>query len=354
MQSSTINLQRANSLRFILPFILCAIVVGYETKEHVFESGGSLFDPNLSLEILFFGILGPTAVYFVLTYVVSLLKHQTALNVNLGKMNRDLEGKVAERTNTLEINIRELALANSELQQLDDLKSDFVALVSHELRGPLTTLNGGIELALEDSNNLPADSRRVLEILALESERLTNFVQTILDLSRIDAGKLKLVPGPVSISRILQHIVDFQNLERETDLSLDIQENIPLAWADEMALEKALSNIIANAIKYSVAGAPVQINALSSKGKIEIAVTDYGPGIPKESQLRIFNRFQRLDSGDQISTDGWGLGLYFAKVLTESQGGQMTILSPARNDDNAPGAIFSISLPQMKEQDNEK
>lgn len=157
------NLQRrVNTIRFTIPFILFLIVTTYEVWEHWLLEGKIGYDLHLTSEVLFFGILGPAAVFIVLSYVTSLLKNQIDISSKLEELNRNQESIIAERTNALELRNVELAQANIELQELDQLKSDFVSLVSHELRGPLTTLNGGLEVALQYAEKLPQESRHIL------------------------------------------------------------------------------------------------------------------------------------------------------------------------------------------------
>ncbi len=349
MPSFSDNLHRANLFRYVLPIILFLIVFSYETWEHVVQGGGSYFELHWSAEILFFGILGPTAVFFVLSFLVKILVGQNEIAVELERLNKTLEQKVAERTKKLATRNSELAGANAELQKLDKLKSDFVSLVSHELRGPLSTINGGIELALKDHQALPRESVRILEIMAIECKRLTDFVQTILDVSRIDAGKLILNLGPVAIPPLVEQAVHVVNAQTQREIVYSGTDKLPLAWADELALEKAVCNLLSNAINYSPADLPLVIDVRAANGQIDITVTDYGPGIPKVEQSRIFERFVRLESGEQSSTKGWGLGLFITKSLVEAQGGSLTVRSPAHERMTDPGAAFTISIPVIGE-----
>jgi signal transduction histidine kinase len=103
--------------------------------------------------------------------------------------------------------------------------------------------------------------------------------------------------------------------------------------------------LLANADKYSPPATPVEIEACLDDGQLRITITDHGSGIPKEMQSKIFERFQRLERGDRISSQGWGLGLYFAKALTEAQGGYLTVRSPVRQQKTNPGAAFTLTIP---------
>ena len=339
------NLERANKIRFYLPIILFVFVASYETWEHILIEGKLFFNLHWTAEILFFGIFGPIAVYFVLTYVVNLLEKQVEVTSELEAFNLTLEQNVAERTEMLAERNAELAQANEELKVIDRMKSDFVSLVSHELRGPLTTLNGGLELALQNPDEIPPKSRRVLDVLAQESQRLTNFVQTILDVSRLDAGILSLNQGPVAVAPMLQRAIDLVFISGEREIIRDIPNNLPPIWVDENYFEKIVCNLLSNADKYSPGESPIELSVTAKDHHLEFNVTDYGPGISPEMQERVFERFQRLETGDSIESKGWGLGLYFAKALIEAQGGQIMLTSPAHTEGSSPGASFLLTVP---------
>ncbi|MBW8011884.1 MAG: hypothetical protein FVQ83_11705 [Chloroflexi bacterium] len=347
--SSIENLRRANQIRLFLPFFLFLFVLFYETWEHILILGELKFDIHWTSEILFFGILGPAAVFGVLTYIIRLLSGQMDVSTELEVLNRTLEQKVNERTETLAERNADLALANEELKALDRLKSDFVSLVSHELRGPLTTLNGGLELALQDSSQIPAKSRRILDVMAQESQRLTNFVQTILDVSRLDAGILELNPGPVAVEPMLQRAADLVFASVKREIKWELPKEIPPIWADEIYMEKVVCNLLSNADKYSPPEAPIEIKVKMEGENLSILVTDYGPGIPTQMQDKIFKRFLRLESGDRVETQGWGLGLYFAKALTEAQDGKLSLQSPLDSNGEVKGSMFTINVPIAKE-----
>ncbi|MFQ5408279.1 MAG: sensor histidine kinase [Anaerolineales bacterium] len=338
-------LRRVNIIRYALPLLLFGIVVGFEGWEHVIRPGRFKLDFYLSFEVFFFGIVGPLAVFVVLTYIVYLLKRQFAVTRELEALNLNLEHKVVERTGELAARNEELARANAQLQKLDQLKSDFVSLVSHELRAPLTALNGGLEMTLQQAERLPAASRRILEVMAHESERLTRFVQTILDVSRLDAGKLALNPGPVAVLPLLQRTVAVLFPDARRKIAWQVPPALPPVWADEVYLEESIRNLLANADKYSPPDKPIELGARLAEGCIEITVVDYGPGIAPERQERIFERFQRSERGDRVAAGGWGLGLYFARALTTAQGGELTVRSPAHNSGGAPGTAFMLRLP---------
>ena len=337
------SLQQVDLIRFLLPLLLFFIVAIFEVQEHWLRTGH--FEFRLVSEIVFFGVLGPTAVFLALTYIKSLLLDVIAAREETEAINRSLEQTVVERTATLAERNGDLANANAELQQLDQMKSDFVSLVSHELRAPLTTLNGGLEMALQKGNHLPEKTRHILNVMATESGRLTQFVQTILDVSQLDAGQLALNLGPVAIRPLLERAATTVLGQDKRTIHWHIQPDIVPLWADEIYFEEIVRNLLTNADKYSDPDQPIAISAHTEDSNMKISVTDYGPGIPNVQKKAVFTRFERGERGDKVSNRGWGLGLYFANALTEAQGVCLTLESPIHQNAQRPGSRFTITLP---------
>jgi len=329
-------------IQLVLPLMLFGVVFVSEAQEHLFNDLESVSVWFVS-EILFFGILGPAILYLVFAYIRKLMKEQIEAKDKLKELNLDLEAKVASRTVALEQRNVELITANNELKELDQMKSDFVALVSHELRAPLTVLNGGLEIAVQQAEALPLATRRTVEVMARESERLTRLVQTILDLSRLEAGKLPLTLGPAAVLPILERVAESVLLHSDRPVKWDIEPDLPPVWADETYLEEIVSNLVRNADKYSHSHRPIHLTARADNSYVSISVIDHGPGIPPEIKDHLFERFYR---GKYIenTTPGWGLGLYFARKLTEAQGGSIKLCSPFWEDENGPGAQFTVTL----------
>ncbi len=325
-------------IRWGLPLALFGLVFFYEKYAHVMTPMGLVHTASLFTEILIFGVIGPVALFGVITYVQHLMEAQWQTQQALDELNRDLQRKVAERT-------AELEARNTELQQLDEMKSEFVALVSHELRAPLTTLQGGLELALQRGDLMSPEAKRTLEIMRAESERLTTFVQDILDLSRLDAGRLPIVLGPVILRPLLERSVEVV-LGGKRPVEWDLPPEIPLPLADEVHLEEAVRAILDNAQKYSPTDKAVHIQVRQGHDCLELSIIDHGPGVVDKVQQRIFDRFYRgTDKGEVQENSGWGLGLYLARRLVEAQNGKLTLRSPAWDDQAAPGAAFTLTLP---------
>ena len=341
------TLRQVDLIRFLLPLLLFVVVVVFEIQEHWLATGEIEFE--MASEILFFGIMGPLAVFFALTYFKFLLQEVISAREETEAINLSLEQTVTERTAALAKRNEELAKANQELQKLDEMKSDFVSLVSHELRTPLTTLNGGLEMVLQSGEQLPERTRHILDVMVGESQRLTRFVQTILDVSQLEAGRISLNLGPVAVRPLLERAASTVLANGKRPVLWHIQPDLPPLWADEIYFEEIVRNLLTNAEKYSPPDAAVDISAGIKDQCLKVSVTDHGPGIPASQQEVIFNRFERLNQNNKELQQGWGLGLYFARTLTEAQGGCLTLTSPAYSEPDHPGTRFTITLPLTKD-----
>lgn len=265
------------------------------------------------------------------------------------QLNLGLETQVAERTAqvmsaTEELRRRnaELEKANQELKKLDELKSEFVSMVSHELRAPLTNINGSIELLLEgDTPCYDRQHRDLLQIVSDQSARLTRLVQGILNVSRIEAGQLILQPQAFNIVGLIEKVIGVWESRGVANRFIHpATQNLPSVWADRDRTEEVLFNLIDNAIKYSPEGAEIRIDAETNGQFTIVAVSDHGVGIPAEEVDKIFDKFHRVDRGDSTETYGHGLGLYICRRLIEAQGGQIGVESVL-----GEGSTFRFSLP---------
>ncbi len=330
-------------LQWALPIFLSVTAIAFELVEHVQKD--ELMDAGFIGELIIFGFMGPIIIRGLIVWMRDLMAAEKRTSAEIQALNRDLETKVNERTAALEQRNAELGRLNRELRDLDEMKSDFVAMVSHELRAPLTALNGGLELALQSGENLPPRSRAVLEIMEDESRRLTDFVQTILDVSRLEAGKLDITLGPVAVRPLIEQACTIVLASSSRKVEWNITPDLPPIWGDETYLEQTIRNFISNADKYSPADKPIHLCAGLEGDRVRISVKDYGPGIPAEMAERLFSRFGRLQS-EESSPSGWGLGLYLGRKLIEAQSGDIGFVSPIwRGNGGSKGAEFYVRMP---------
>ena len=257
---------------------------------------------------------------------------------NLREAYGGLEQKVAERT-------RELAIANERLMELDRLKSDFVSNVSHELRTPLTAIKGAVDLVLREVPG-PLNERQAYYLMRLKSntQHLTGLINDLLDLSKIEAGKIELNSTRVSLGGLVHEVVEtFRPIAAEKPIALGVTAPEPsiLVWADRDKLTQVLMNLIGNAIKFTPAEGRVTVaTAGNGNGWVRISVNDTGPGIAVEETEKIFDKFYQVKVNGGQKPKGTGLGLAISKTLVELHGGRIWVES-----EPSGGSTFYFTLP---------
>ncbi len=261
----------------------------------------------------------------------------------LEHLNQDLEKIVDNKTSDLQLAYQTLEEQNKTLQQLDQIKSDFVSLVSHELRAPLTNIRGGIELLLTSPDSQNEKTSNTLKLVQSEILRLSKFTETILDLSAMDANRLPLYPEPLDIYALTVSLQQFYAQTRGGErIKWLIQPGTPVVLADEKALHSILFHLLDNAIKYAPQG-DILIDAFPDEEMVCIQVKDFGPGISDDAIPYIFDRFYRGNMTDSQTVYGHGLGLYMVKRFVETLNGK---ISAGHNQPS--GSVFSVYLPMIK------
>jgi len=238
----------------------------------------------------------------------------------------------------------ELRLANEELTHLDELKSDFMATMSHELRTPLTSIIGYSDMLISGMAG-PLDEKQLSFISSILSngESLLNLINDILDLTKIEAGRLELRREAVDLRAALLGVLPVikpKAAEKRIKVSTFLPTDLPTVDADPNKLNQILLNLLSNAIKYTHENGSVSVEARRHDGTVEIWVTDTGVGIAREDQDRIFQRFTQIDSSSTRSQGGTGLGLAITKELVELHGGSIRLQSQI-----GKGSSFIFTLP---------
>ncbi len=244
--------------------------------------------------------------------------------------------------------IRELSEAiNSmchQLKAIDKMKSDFFSTVSHELRTPLTSIKEGTSLLLEGiSGEVNENQEKLLKIIARESNRLIELVNSSLDLSKMEAGMMVFHFSPADIIPLIHKAVEeIEPLAMAKKVHLEVrrQERLPIVKMDPERILQVLRNFIGNAIKFSFEGGEVEIRVHSEDGKLRVAVKDTGPGIPKENLTAIFEKFQQVALESYKPMKGTGLGLAIAKQIITAHGGKVWAESVP-----GQGSSFNFVLP---------
>jgi two-component system sensor histidine kinase BaeS len=237
----------------------------------------------------------------------------------------------------------ELQRRAGERDQLDRMKDEFVLTASHEMRSPLTSVQGFAELLMLEREQLDPRQAETVEIILDNTRHLVRLLNDLLDLARSDAGRLTIKPVPTDVGALVEDAVRTMRAQTEAAgqaLSERVEPGLPPVDADPDRVRQVLVNLLTNAHQYSPGGASIQVTAERAGADVEIAVTDDGPGMPSEQLEHIFERFTRGDAGMTQHVGGTGLGLAISKSLVELHGGTIAADStPGR------GSAFRVRLP---------
>lgn len=232
--------------------------------------------------------------------------------------------------------------------EVDRLKSEFVATVSHELRTPMTSIRGYVDILLMGAAGaLNENQSHFLEIVKNNTERLNVLVNDLLDVSRIEAGRVSLSIQPVDLVEVTRDIATrFTQRSQEENKAMEItvtaEDSIPRALADTERIRQVIDNLVDNAYNYTPANGKIQVSLRKNDGMVQIDVKDTGIGIPLEQQERIFDRFFRGEDPLVLATPGTGLGLSIVKQLVEMHHGKIWMLSAGVP---GQGSTFSFTIP---------
>jgi len=228
-----------------------------------------------------------------------------------------------------------------ELARLSELRADFVSLVSHELRSPMAAVIGAARTLQDRWRMLSAAQREsFLALIGDETTRLAELVADVLDTSRIEAGTFSYRFDEVDLGRVVDEAVETAVLaQQDVPVVASVRGALPAIRGDRARLRQVLGNLIENAVKYSPEGGEVRVAASAANGTVRISVRDSGPGIPRDQQTRIFEKFGRGDV-EGGSKPGSGLGLFIARSIAEAHGGSLDVSSGPE-----PGSTFTLSVP---------
>ena len=236
------------------------------------------------------------------------------------------------------------------LRDLDKLKSDFVSNVSHELRTPLTAVKGSVDNMLDGlTGPLNEKQARYLTRIKSNADRLSRLINDLLDLSRIEAGRIDIRPTVLSPELLAREVVESLRsivVDKFIDLEVACHEGGVTAWADRDKITQVLMNLLGNAVKFTAPQGKVAV-VIERNGDewVQVSVVDTGPGIPREEVDRIFDKFYQLAQGDNHKSRGTGLGLAISKALVQMHGGKIWVESEV-----GKGSTFAFTLPAQPSQ----
>ncbi len=251
-------------------------------------------------------------------------------------------------------------------KQIDKAKSEFVSLASHQLRTPLTAINWYVEMLQSgDVGKLNLDQKKYLEEIYKGSVRMVELVNDLLNISRIETGRLKIEPKIVDLAKFIEDIVHkiepwSRTLHREIIFKKG-KSPLPQIAIDATLTRQVIHNIITNAVRYSPETLKINITLEKKADKYLISVSDEGIGIPVEAQARIFEKFFRADNARMVEGEGSGIGLYISKLIADVSGGKLWCKSPTlfkkvKGKEVGYGTNFYFSIPVsgMKKHEGEK
>ncbi|MBS3794309.1 MAG: PAS domain S-box protein [Candidatus Thorarchaeota archaeon] len=229
-------------------------------------------------------------------------------------------------------------------REAERLKSEFVSLVTHEFRTPLTSIIGYVELMLEgDTGKITNEQRDFLEIVSRNADYLSELVDELMDVSRIEAGAVKLDIKEFNLTTVVEDVVDGMRPrmeKKDQNLSIEIPKDLPKVEADERKTSQIILNLVSNAHKYTPPGGNITVTAASEADYVRVDVSDNGIGLSDEEMEKLFSKFFRAENPQTTKIDGTGLGLWITRSFVEMQGGEIFVESEPGN-----GSTFSFTIP---------
>ncbi|WP_337289015.1 GAF domain-containing sensor histidine kinase [Candidatus Methylomirabilis sp.] len=261
-------------------------------------------------------------------------------------LNVSLEDKIAKRTHELSTINAALEASHRRLQELDRVKSDFLLNVSHELRTPLTAIKGSVDNMLDGiTGPLSEAQQRYLTRIQANADRLVRMINDLLDLARIEEGRVQVIPTYFSLSGLTSELLDtLRPVASEQGLALQLADGADplIVYADRDKVGQVLMNLLGNAIKFTPSGGIVNVELAEEEPFAIVRVSDTGDGIPPEELPHIFDKFYQVQLGRQAKAKGTGLGLSIVKSLVELQGGSIRARSQVDH-----GSTFTFTLPRQ-------
>jgi signal transduction histidine kinase len=270
------------------------------------------------------------------------------------KQNRDLIavlGELEEKREELEgvnqqlqENNRELNEANAKLRELAEMKEEFLALTTHDLRSPLTVISGVINFFTSGRlGELSPEQKNMVSMMERNTQSLIELVNDLLDASKLESGTMRLDMAAIDLRGVVRELREtMEPLAREKGLSLEekLPEDLPPVEADRVKLRRILINLLSNAVKFTNRGGRVEVNAEKMDGRVLISVSDTGVGIPQEDVDRLFDKYEQARSRATRGEKGTGLGLYITRQLVELHGSKIEVKSEIGR-----GSTFTFTLP---------
>lgn len=257
--------------------------------------------------------------------------------VEIKQLNESLQSKIEEAT-------KELRESNSKLMKLDKAKDEFISMASHQLRTPLTSIKGYLSMVLEgDSGSISSAQKKLIEEAFNSTQRMVYLVGDFLNVSRIQTGRFIIERTPVDLVQVVEDEISqvaATATRRQITINKQFDDALPMVQMDEPKMRQVIMNFLDNAIYYSKQGGEVLVQINADEHNVSLKVTDKGIGVPPNERKNIFTRFYRATNAKNVRPDGTGIGLFMAKKVITSHGGELIFEST-----NGKGSTFGFSLP---------
>jgi signal transduction histidine kinase len=241
--------------------------------------------------------------------------------------------------------VNQLKDENEQLLELQRLRQETSDLIVHDLRNPLGVIYGSINmLELMLPEGIYQENQELLDLASAACERMQRLVDSLLDVAKFTTGEMPMVVSEIQLEPLLEENVRRQSVVAHTrgvELVIDIREELPLVLVDTEKMERVLTNLLDNALKYSPDGSQITIAAELDQNHIIVSIIDQGPGIPADQRNRIFDRFAQVSDNESPRRRGFGLGLTFCKLTIEAHGGAIWV----EPGPDGKGSRFAFTLP---------
>jgi len=264
----------------------------------------------------------------------------------LGELEEKRE-QLEELNRQLNESNRELNEANAKLRELSEMREEFLALTTHDLRSPLTVISGVISFFTSGRlGELSPEQQNMVAMMERNTQSLIELVNDLLDASKLESGTMRLETAAIDIRSVIDELREMMlpmAKEKEIELVETFPADLPRVEADRVKLRRILLNLLSNALKFTPKGGRVEVRAEQLDGRVSIAVSDTGVGIAPEDVARLFDKYEQARSRATRGEKGTGLGLYITKQLVELHGSRIKVESEV-----GKGSTFSFTLPSVK------
>lgn len=268
-------------------------------------------------------------------------------NASGGYRDAEIYERLTRLNNELATVQRELTKKNLELEQVNQLKNQFLGMAAHDLRNPIGAIRSFSSLLLDTELVLPPEQQRLfLERIRASSEFMLALINDLLDLAAIESGQLRLDARELDIARLVRENVELNRAlakDKQVAITLDLPDALPSVVADSSKVDQILNNLIGNAVKFTAPGTSVAVQARAGDDGVWLSITDHGPGIPANEVATIFKPFQRGTPKGTAGERSTGLGLAIVKRLVDGHGGRLVCESEVGR-----GTTFSVWLPSHR------